>query len=250
MGILTTFINWNRKASLAFDKLLPQSMRVYGTTDFHARLLPAYLKDHMHVADIGGGKRPFIFPDMKAEKHITLTGIDIDAEELERAPEGNYDETIVADITTWRGTGRHDMVISRSTLEHVSDGPKALEGMASALKRGGILIAFAPCRNALFARFNLLMPEGPKNKLLKMLYGKQAEVMGFKAYYSHCTPSEMRKVAEDLGLEILQARTYWMSNYFMIFVPAHIVWRIYQLVVRTLGWQNLGEGFSLVMKKP
>ncbi len=249
MSILKTFFTINTKISFAFDKLLPASMSVYGTTDFHARLLPAHLQSNWKVYDIGGGKRPFIFPDMKKEMNIELVGVDIDESELKKAPKGNYDEIIVADMTAYTGVGDGDMVISRSTLEHVKDTRGTIASMATCVKDGATLIVFAPCRNALFTRLNDWLPESIKRKLLKALYGDQANVMGFEAFYDRCTPSQMRENIKDADLRIEEETIYWMSNYFAYFFPAHIVWRVYQIFVRMLGMNNLCEGFAYVIKK-
>ena len=250
MGLVSGFIKFNQRLSLAFDKLLPRSMTVFGTTDFHASLLPKYIEPDWMVYDIGGGKRPFITKDWKSRDNITQIGIDIDESELKKAPDGDYDHIMVEDITSYRGKGDGDAVVSRSTLEHVKHTKPALKGMASTLKPGGIIIAFAPCRNALFAKLNLIIPEKPKHKLLAAIYGEQAKVMGFKAYYDDCSPSRMEKNIKDLGLEIVERRIYWMSNYFMVFAPFHILWRIYQLIMRKAGMDDLCEGFAYVLRKP
>jgi len=250
MGLLSAFIKLNQRISFAFDSLLPIAMRTYGTTDFHTSLLPEYIKQDWLVYDIGGGKRPFITQKWKMRDNITQVGIDIDANELNKAPRGDYDRVMVEDITTYRGLADGNAVVSRSTLEHVKNTKDALEGMASTLKDGGIIIAFAPCRNALFAQLNLIVPEKPKHKLLAAIYGEQAKVMGFKAYYDDCTPLQMEKNIKDLGLEIIERRIYWMSNYFAVFAPAHILWRLYQLLMRKAGFTDFCEGFAFVLKKP
>lgn len=249
MKILSTFIALNRLLSKAFDIIMPKSMCIYGTTDFHVRLLPKYLQDNWKVYDIGGGKRPFINKEEKQTRNITLVGVDIDEKELRAAPADTYDETLTADITSYRGKKDGNMVMSRSTLEHVKDTPASIEGMASFLKKDGIILAFCPCKNAAFAKLNLLVPEAPKNALLHALYGEQAKVMGFKAYYDNCTPSAIEKIAKDNNLEVVEKTVYWMSNYFMVFTPLHIVWRLYQLVVKTLGLKDLCEGQAFVLRK-
>ena len=60
----------------------------------------------------------------------------------------------------------------------------------------------------------------------------------------------MEENIKDLGLEIVERRIYWMSNYFMVFAPFHILWRIYQLIMRKAGMDDLCEGFAYVLRKP
>ncbi len=249
MTILKSFFDLNRKISFSFDKLLPRSMSIYGTTDFHERLLPAYIQDNWTIYDIGGGKRPFIFPEMKVDKNITLIGVDIDETELRKAPQNNYDQIIVADMTAYTGAGDGHAVISRSTLEHVKDTKSTIANMGSCVKEGGILIVFAPCRNALFTRLNDWLPESLKRKLLGALYGDQADVMGFEAFYDRCTPSKMKENIQEAGLKMEEETLYWMSNYFAFFFPVHILWRLYQVSVRLFGMNDLCEGFAYVIRK-
>lgn len=251
MGLLKKFLQLNFKISMKFDALiLPASMRVYGTSDIHKTMIPEYVDNNSLVYDIGGGKNPHIFPQMKQERNITTIGLDIDEEELARAPEGGYDQTICADITKTTGEQNGDFVISRATLEHVKDGKAAVENMVTFVKPGGRLILFAPCRHAFFAKLNYYLPEKFKRKLIDFLFTDMGEAhkMGFKAYYSYCTPSEMEKIFADNDLDIIERRIYWMSNYFAFFAPIHIIWRLYQLIVRALGFDDLSEGFGYVLE--
>lgn len=248
MSIFRKFLQLNQKLSFLFDRLLPESMRVYGTTDFHVRLLPTYLPTGGLAYDIGGGKRPHIFLPLKESKQLEVVGIDIDADELAAAPAGHYDRSFVADITQAEGAGDGDVIICRSTLEHVHDVPAAMRQLGTFLKSGGLIIIYAPCRNAIFAKLNLLLPENTKNKLLRFLYGQQADVMGFKAYYDHCTLSDLTKLATQNGYQVVESRSYWMSNYFSYLTPLHIIWRLYQLAVRPFC-PDLAEGQALVLRK-
>jgi hypothetical protein len=95
---------------------------------------------------------------------------------------------------------------------------------------------------------NLILPENFKTWLLKKLYGRQAEVMGFRAFYDHCTPSELAYLSRANGFQIAENRIYWMSNYFSYCAPLHIMWRFYQLAVKPF-FPDLCEGQALVLVK-
>ena len=86
--------------------------------------------------------------DVKERLGLRGTGLDIDADELARAPAGTYDETICADITEYEGKGQADLVICQAVLEHVANTEQALRSIASCLKRGGVALLFVPSRNA------------------------------------------------------------------------------------------------------
>jgi SAM-dependent methyltransferase len=253
MSLLKKFFKWQFDLSMTFDKaFLDERYTTYGTTDFHVNLIPNFITKDSLVYDIGGGKCPHIFPKLKKEKNIRSIGVDIDPEELARAPKGEYDETICADITKTTGKGDGDFIISRAVLEHVKDARAAILNMATFIKPGGRIIAFAPCRNAWFARLNMLLPEGFKKSLIEYFYSDAglAEVMGFKAYYSHGTPRQIEAIAKEAGLVIVEKRLYYMSSYFAYFTPLHIFWRLYQMTMRAIGTEQFCEGFAYVFEKP
>ncbi len=252
MPLLKKFFRWNVALSRTFDSaFLNESYTTYGTADFHKSLIPTYITPRALIYDIGGGKCPHIFPALKAERALTTVGVDIDAEQLARAPDGGYDRTVCADITKTTGTGDGDFIISRATLEHVQDARSALLNMKTFLKDGGRMIFFAPCKNAWFARLNMILPEGFKNRLIRYFYTDDglADVMGFKAYYSHGTPRQIEAILADANLTIIEKRLYYMSNYFAFFTPLHVVWRVYQVLMRTLGTESFCEGFAYVVEK-
>src|SRR5439155_1407105 len=107
-------------------------------------------------------KRPWLSVERKGALQLKVIGFDISRSELEAAPQGSYDATICADITRFVGEEKADVAICAALLEHVSDVDKALRGIASMLKPGGLAVVFIPCRNTLFARLNLLLPQNFK----------------------------------------------------------------------------------------
>lgn len=91
--MIRRFINWNIEMSRAFDRLLPEDYRIDGNSDFKNSFAPKWLKENARVIDVGGGKNPFISVDKKKFLSIHVTGVDISAQELQRAPAGGYDVT-------------------------------------------------------------------------------------------------------------------------------------------------------------
>lgn len=73
-------------------------------------------------------------------------GIDLDPDELALAPPGTYTETAVLDICAPDGrfVERFDLIICRSTLEHVTDTGAAIQGLASFLAEGGYCLQSCP----------------------------------------------------------------------------------------------------------
>ena len=157
-----------------------------------------------------------------------------------------------ADITEYRGCEDADVVICQALLEHVADTPAAFAGLASILKKDGVALLFAPSKNALYARVNLLLPESLKRKLLRLLYPELADKSGFPGRYHRCTLSEFEEMAHGQGLDVVQKRAYYYSAYFSFFAPLHVLWRVWHLgflsSVARAGGRDLQHGASQKMR--
>jgi SAM-dependent methyltransferase len=236
--------------SRAFDQLLPRSFRVDGSNDFKQRIVPSYLRPGLVLYDIGGGARPCVDLETKLRLGLKVTGLDIDEEELAKAPRGLYDRAIVADITTYREQNAADLVVCKSTLEHVRNTEAALATMARLLNPGGTLLVFVPSRNALYARLNLLLPQRLKLRLLSAFMPDQADELGFPAMYDRCTPRDFRCFAASYGLQIKELRSYYISSYFSVAFPIYVLWRLWILGYRAMAREQAAETFALIARKP
>jgi SAM-dependent methyltransferase len=248
-NIFSLFINSQIYLSTLFDKVLPERFRVDGHEDFMASFAPKYLRPHLKVYDVGGGKIPYIDHRRKAELGLAVVGLDIDREELRRAPRGAYDEMICADITRFKGGGDADLIICQAMLEHVKDVEGAFAAMASILKPGGKALLFVPSRNAIYARLNLVIPEGMKRKILFAIFPAFRSCGGFPAYYDRCTPRQFHLLAERHGLEVEEERAYFITCYFSFFFPAYFVWRIWILLFHLIAGDQAAESFSMALRK-
>ncbi len=237
------------RLSRQFDRLFPQKFRVDGQEDYQKNILPSYLKENQVIYDVGGGKRPYLNSRAKEDLNIKLVGLDIDAAELKEAPAGSYDSTVCRDIAAYRGNNDADLLICQSLLEHVKDIDSAFAAFASILKPGGLAIIFVPNRNALYARLNLLLPQGLKRSVLHAVYPGSREKQGFPAYYRKCTPQELKKLAREHGFEIGGEYYYYSSIYFSFFFPLHLFWRLGQFLLYGLFNEQAAETFTLVLKK-
>jgi 2-polyprenyl-3-methyl-5-hydroxy-6-metoxy-1,4-benzoquinol methylase len=236
--------------SRAFDRLLPESFRIDGSKDFKQRIVPSHLRSGLVVYDIGGGGRPCVDMETKRRLGLKLIGLDIDEEEFAKAPPGLYDHTIVADVTSCQEGDVADLVVCKSTLEHVSDTRAALAAMARLLRPGGTLLVFAPSRNALYARLNVLLPEHLKRRLLSTFMPGQADHLGFPAKYDHCTPRHFCRSIAGQGLEIKELRPYYISSYFSNLFPLYVLWRAWILAYRAVAREQAAETFALIARKP
>lgn len=238
-------IRWSEK----FDQFFPECFRLDGNRDFIDSMVPRYLREGLTIYDIGGGKQPYLSVETKRRLKCKVVGIDISREELDAAPPGAYDATRVVDICVFTGSGDADLVICQSLLEHVPDTSAAIRAMASALAPGGILIAFVPCKNAIFARLSLLLPEGLKKKVLFAIYPSTMYTQGFRSYYDNCTPSKIEHAGVHAGLRCVEVKRYHRSSYLFFCFPLYLIWRAWTLMVAFAGAKNFCETFSIVMKK-
>jgi SAM-dependent methyltransferase len=236
--------------SRAFDRLLPYALRIDGAKDFKQRVVPSHLRAGLVIYDIGGGARPCVDADTKRRLGLTLVGLDIDKEEFAKASPGLYDRAIVSDIADCQEGHVADLVVCKSTLEHVRDTEAALATMARLLKPGGTLLVFVPSRNALYARLNLLLPERLKRRLLSVFMPHQADHLGFPARYDHCTPRDFRRFASRQGLEIIELRPYYISSYFSVAFPIYVLWRAWTIAFWAMAREHAAETFVLIARKP
>ena len=236
--------------SQAFDRrFMPEGFRVSGNAEYIAAVVPGRLRAGMSVCDIGGGKRPMIARDLKERLGLRVTGLDINADELARAPAGAYDETICADITEYEGKGQTDLVICQAVLEHVANTEQALRSIASCLKRGGVALLFVPSRNAAYARLSLVLPESWKKWLIRKVMPGSAHMRGFKAYYDRCTPRQFRAMADRCGFEVEEVKCYFISSYFSHFFPLYVLWRCWMRLFHLFNGENAAETFTMVLRK-
>lgn len=239
-----------QKWSKAFDRrFMPEFFRTSGNGDYIAVVVPQHLRPGMAVCDIGGGKRPLIARDVKERMGLRVTGLDIDAEELARAPAGLYDETVCADITEYEGNSQADLVICQAVLEHVANTEKALCSIASCLKKGGVALLFVPSRNAAYARLNMVLPDAWKKWIIRKVMPESAHMRGFRAYYDRCTPRQFRAMADRCGFEVEEVKCYFISSYFSHFFPLYVAWRCWMRLFYLCSGENAAETFTMVLRK-
>jgi SAM-dependent methyltransferase len=250
MRVFKSMIRGQRQLAKRFDRALPLRFRIDGNSDFRNDFAPRYLRPNQKIYDIGGGKNPFLSIDAKRDLKAHVVGLDIDGGELARAPAGSYEETIVADVTKYRGKGDADVVICQALLEHVVDVRQALFTIGTLLRPGGVALIFVPSRNAVFARLNLLLPERLKRWLLFTLFPESRAVQGFRSYYNQCTPGDFRRIVGQQGLKIVEERLYYESAYFTFLLPLHILWRIWVLTFYAFARDQAAETFSMAIRLP
>ena len=207
------------------------------------------IRTNSKVADVGGGKKPakniVNRTDLSCAKY---DGYDIDIDELTQAKK-YYSEIFVTDLTISGNVAKetYDYVVCLNTLEHVKDASNAVENLANMLSNGGFLYLKLPCRHALFAQLNLILPNELKKSVMHLIFPSKIGD-GFQAYYHKSTPNEMIKVCTESGLEVVHMAYVRWSSYFSFFFPLYVIWRIYTLVQR-LCLRDYCESFEIILRK-
>jgi 2-polyprenyl-6-hydroxyphenyl methylase/3-demethylubiquinone-9 3-methyltransferase len=250
--MLRHFIDWNRHVSAWQRKMVSYVVPECGPdgpTDFRDSLLPSLLRPGLRVLDVGGGKRPAIALEEKQRLGLHVVGLDISGADLELAPAGAYDRTIVGDIATVPIEGEYDLVFSRAVIEHVENPRGAIDNMSRVLARGGVMAHYVPCRNAPFAVINRALGNQRSSRLLFALFPDKREHSGFPAHYTDCTPAQLVAHCRGAGLDVREVKPYYNSSYASFFVPFHTIDLLRQATLAALRWESLCEGFAIVAQR-
>lgn len=248
--MLRQFLDSQIRWSLGVERRLSPDLTIDGYVDFVERIVPEYLKPGQVVYDVGGGKRPYVSVEQKAALGLTIVGVDISQDELDRAPAGVYDRTICADVSRLRGDGDADLLICLAVLEHARDVRGAFDAIASCLKPGGRALIFVPSRNAVFARLNLMVPEALKRRLLYRIFPQSRGQQGFPSYYDRCTPRDFARLVAEAGLRLDEEKLYFVSSYFYALFPAYLLWRLAKQLIYVFDRRAAAETFTMVVRKP
>lgn len=250
-GLLRAFFALNRRASASLRPLLPHA---------HAKLDDRYastVADHVKAApegaivlDVGGGKRCW-FAGMTGDSTTArIVAIDISREELTHNPD--VDAKVVADIVQGlplRSRGV-DLIVSRSVLEHLRETEPFIQHASRVLKPGGYFIHLFPCRFAPFALINQLLPHRLSARIVHFIRPGSEGRLGFPAYYSNCYPTAMRSLLAKYGFEVRDVQlSFYQSTYFQFFLPLFLLSVAYELIVYTLGFNDLSAHVLVVARK-
>jgi SAM-dependent methyltransferase len=158
----------------------------------YERLKP-YLRDGVRILDLGGGRNPFLPPELRPQG-ARYVGADISTAELAAAPSGSYDATVAADISyPLPIEERFDIVLSWQVLEHVPSMPTALRNISDVLDPGGWLFAQLSGARAVFALLTRVVPYPVRVRLMTRLLDEPEE-NHFPTRYDHCLATDLRQL--------------------------------------------------------
>lgn len=198
------------------------------------------------MLDVGAGRAPTLPPP--ARPSCTYVGLDLSSTELDAAPPGSYDETVVSDVTTHVSTlsGRFDLIISWQVLEHVSSLPRAVENLRTYLRPGGHLVAQFSGTFGLFSLLSRLVPDRITPFLLERMYGRPRSTT-FPAFYDKCWASELTKIGRSWSTFEVIAR-HEGADYFSFSRYVQAAYLAYEEWAGRNGHANLASYYLVVAR--
>ena len=160
--------------------------------DHFDRAVDAQLRPGQRILDLGAGAVPAVPPNRRPEG-VKYVGLDISRSELERAPQGWYDEWHVADATVHQPEldQQFDLIISVYVMEHVKPLSAVVENARRYLVPGGVMVSQLSGGLSLFALLNRAVPQKVGVWGMERLLKRDPESV-FPALYDHCTDRALR----------------------------------------------------------
>ena len=161
--------------------------------DEFERRVYARLSAGVRILDLGSGANP-VLPSVERPQDSFCVGLDISRQELEKAPQGSYDEWCVTDAAHFVADLENDfdLIVSWQVLEHVKPLGLAIENCRKYLLPGGAFIALFSGSLSAFGVLNRVVPKQLGIGAMKHLLGRDPETV-FPAYYDGTRYSPLRR---------------------------------------------------------
>jgi SAM-dependent methyltransferase len=183
------------------------------------RRLREVLRPGMRILDVGAGSLPVV-PVEDRPPGVEYVGLDVEEDELLKAPPGSYDDHRVADITVLQPdlVEGFDLVLSWLTMEHVEDVPLALHNLGRYQRPGGRFLGYLAGSRSIGSVLNRVIPHSVEKLLMHRLLGREPETV-FRAHYDHCTYDELTTVAETAWAHA-EVQPIFTAGWYFSFSPA------------------------------
>ena len=144
----------------------------------------------------------------------------------------------------------YDLIVSIGVLEHVSDNTLSLAQMHQALRTGGCIVHYAPCKYHPYSLLLRLVGPRIQKRLIRILRPWAAQVTGYPAFFDKCSPREMKRISGALGFREIRVVPFFRANdYFRFFAPAYILVTLLEEISKKLKWEQLCSGFIITARK-
>jgi SAM-dependent methyltransferase len=190
-------------------------------------LLADALEPGARILDVGSGVEPTIHPDERPEG-THYVGLDVSQAELDAAPAGSYDESMVADLTTFDPALEEsfDVIVSFQVLEHVKPLDVAIENMRRYLKPGGTMVHKFSGGRSLFARLHRMVPFRLAVWIETTLRSREAESM-FPTHYDRCNYTDLERMTASFS-KVTIVPQYTGAMYLKFLRPLQALYLAYE----------------------
>lgn len=220
----------------------------YGTTmqsALYERLRPR-LHAGVRILDVGGGRSPFLPPDMRPEG-ARYVGTDIDADQLGSAPSDAYDHAFVWDITEPAAVDeRFDVLLSWQVLEHVGSMDRALANLRSMLVPGGVLFAQLTGGRAPFALLTRVLPLKLRVALMVRLLDHHEEDH-FPTRYDQCRRSDLVRLLD--GWSASEVVPYYRGAHYFDFPGARDAYLAYENAIARRDAADFATHYLIIAER-
>jgi len=145
---------------------------------------------------------------------------------------------------------RYDLIISMTLLEHVKNNTSGFTQMYRALNDGGCMVHYQPSKYHPYSVLLRIIGTTWQRRLITLLRPWAQAVTGYPAYFDHCCPSTMARLAAKVGFRSSEVHTFYRGNdYFRFFLPFYLLVTIWENLAHRLLWKDLCSGFIIVSKK-
>jgi len=248
--LLKRFLAKNRSICERLERYLPQARPDLFELYIGSVLERLNSRPCQIVLDVGGGKTCPLSGLISGKMNSKIVAVDISHNELRE--NCDVDGKVAADLmrTLPFASGTADLVISRSTLEHLIDLEHFIREGYRVLKRGGYFIHLFASKFAPFALANQMLPPSLSRRLLHSLFPGSEGICGFPAVYNQCYYSATKRLLVKHGFDPVDIRlSYYQSRYYQFLVPLFIVSAMYELCVRAIRAKNLCAYLLVVAQK-
>lgn len=196
------------------------------------------------LLDVGSANRPMLERDVNRN----LTGLDI--EKLTGCDE-LYDRFLTQSIEVPLAQS-YDLIYSNAVLEHVPNNKAAAQTMYDALKPGGMVVHYLPCKNHPYALILRVVGDKLQKKIIaKLRPWTDQSITGYPTYFDHCSPGQMARLLRRTGFTNVTVIPLFRANtYFKFFFPLYVLVTAFENLCRTLNWQFFCSGMIISAEKP
>lgn len=145
--------------------------------------------------------------------------------------------------------GAFDLVTANMVVEHLDSPDVQYREIFRTLKPGGVFIFHTPNAYGYTTISARVIPEGLKASLIKILDGRPSEDV-FKTYYRSNTESQIRKLAQETGFEVVSIRYIASSAKFAVILPLAFLELFWIKLLLTRPFRSLRTNLVVTLGKP